>query len=79
MRDIAGYVGILAVALFIAYMLLEDEIRFYRLMADKTKYWEECFPRFLSNTKKSFIKVAFGFGLIIAWVYLPDIVRALFK
>ena len=76
---IYAYLFFAIAVLFFAYMLLEDEIRFYRLMSDKRKYWEECFPRFMSNTKKSFIKVVFGFALIIVWVYLPDIARALFK
>lgn len=78
-RMIYEYLFFTIGVIFFAYMLLEDEIRFYRLMSDKKKYWEECFPRFLSNTKKSFIKVLIGILLIIAWIYLPEIARALFK
>lgn len=55
--------------LFVAYMLLEDEIRFYRLMSDKKKYWKECFPRFLSNLRTSLVKFVIGIALIACWIY----------
>lgn len=65
--------------IFILYILLEDEISFYRLMADKQKYWNECFPRFLSKVRSGFIKILIGLLLILGWIYLPDIFRDLLK
>lgn len=43
------------------------EIRFYRLMTDKKKYWRECFPRYLKSLKREMLIVAIGLVLIIAF------------
>lgn len=55
--------------IFLAYILLGEEIRFYRLMIDKNKYWNECFPRFLSRAKRNIFKFALGIVLLACWIY----------
>lgn len=56
--------------LFLLALVFGDEIRFYRLMTDKKKYWAECFPRYWEKLKRDAFKITIGLAIIFAalWV-----------
>jgi hypothetical protein len=55
---------------FLLALVFGDEIRFYRLMTDKKKYWAECFPRYVAKLKRDAFKITIGLAIIFAalWV-----------
>lgn len=56
--------------LFFLFLIFGDEVRLYRLMTDKKKYWAECFPRYRAKLKRDISTIAVGLAVIFAalWV-----------